>query len=90
VVVVEKPNPFQEKSQQAISLKAMGRLIAKPISQLVSSAILLGGWTLVVVGFVGVFPKPEPCSLCRHKRAEYFRLFQANYASQLGGLAALL
>ncbi len=83
-VVVEKPNPFK-KIKQAISLKAMGRLIAKPISQLVSSAILLGGWTLVVVGFVVFFLSLNPVPFV-DTTGRVFWLFQANYASHWAAL----
>lgn len=84
VVVVEKPNPFK-KIKQAISLKAMGRLIAKPISQLVSSAILLGGWTLVVMGFVVFFLSLNPVPFV-DTTGKVFWLFQANYASHWAAL----
>lgn len=84
VVVVEKSNPFK-KIKQAISLKALGRLIAKPISQLVSSAILLGGWTLVVVGFVVFFLSLNPVPFV-DTTGRVFWLFQANYASHWAAL----
>jgi hypothetical protein len=84
VVVVEKPNPFK-KIKQAISLKAIGRLITKPISQLVSSAILLGGWTLVVVGFVVFFLSLNPVPFV-DTTGRVFWLFQANYASHWAAL----
>ena len=83
-IVVEKTDYFK-KFKNAVALQSLVRLIAKPISQLVSSAILLGGWTLVVVGFVVFFLSLNPVPFV-DTTGKLFWLFQANYASHWAAL----
>jgi hypothetical protein len=83
-IVVEKPNPVK-KIKEAITLQRLGRLISKPLSWAVSSAILLGGWTLVVVGFVVFFLSLNPVPFT-DAMGRVFWLFQANHASHWAAL----
>lgn len=83
-IVVEKTDYFK-KFKNAVALQSLVRLIAKPISWAVSSAILLGGWTLVVVGFVVFFLSLNPVPFV-DTTGKLFWLFQANYASHWAAL----
>jgi len=83
-IVVEKTDYFK-KFKDAIALQSLVRLVSKPLSWAVSSAILLGGWTLVVVGFVVFFLSLNPVPFT-DAMGRVFWLFQANHASHWAAL----
>ncbi|MBM3602216.1 MAG: hypothetical protein FJX22_00325 [Alphaproteobacteria bacterium] len=87
-IVVEKPKPLK-KIHNALKPKALLNLLGKslipPLIGTLSSAILLGGWTLVVVGFVVFFLSLSPIPFTDASGAVFWR-FQANYASHWAAL----